>query len=111
MKNLKFLPILFVLVTLLFACNKEDTEAISLPETENYDFLNSSEEVTQEMINFAKSRIEEYRLDDVYVMDIAEIENDYKLIECNCFNGTGFYKHNIERIVSAINNYIRKSTK
>lgn len=59
------------------------------------------------MLNFASNRIKEYRLSAIYVMDIAEITNGYKLIECNCFNGTGFYKHDIEKIISAINEWIR----
>lgn len=60
------------------------------------------------MINFTLDRIKEYRLNDVYVMDIAETENEYKIIECNCFNGTGFYDHDIGEIVSAINRFVRK---
>jgi len=52
-------------------------------------------------------RIDEYRLDDVYVMDIAEVKGKYKIIECNCFNGTGFYEHEISKIVTEINRFIR----
>lgn len=62
-----------------------------------------------DMLSFAKDRIEEYRLDDVYVMDIAEVMGEYKIIECNCFNGTGFYEHEIPKIVSAINEFVRGS--
>lgn len=41
-------------------------------------------------------------------MDIAKSNKEYKIIECNCFNGTGFYKHEIEKIVHAINELIIK---
>ena len=68
----------------------------------------SDTDIPNEMIKFAKARIKEYRLYDVYVMDIAEIEEGYKLIECNCFNGTGFYKHDIEGIVRAVNDFVWK---
>ena len=61
-----------------------------------------------EMLSFAQNRINEYRLDNVYVMDIAEVNDEYKIIECNCFNGTGFYKHQIGQIVSAINDFVRE---
>lgn len=61
------------------------------------------------MLDFAKMCISTYRLHDVYVMDIAQIDHTYKLIECNCFNGTGFYGHDIEMIVAAINQLIRKN--
>jgi len=68
-------------------------------------------DIPEEMINYAESRIAEYKLDDVYVMDIAQIENGFKLIECNCFNGTGFYKHDIEKIITSVNNFIRRKIK
>ena len=68
----------------------------------------SATDIPTEMMNFAKARIEEYRLDDVYVMDIAQVAEGFKLIECNCFNGTGFYKHDIEGIVRAVNDFVRK---
>lgn len=65
----------------------------------------------EQMLAFAQRRIYEYRLDDVYVMDIALVNNEYKIIECNCFNGTGFYEHKIGAIVTAINRFIRKQSK
>lgn len=68
----------------------------------------SSTDIPREMIAFAKELIRAYRLADIYVMDIAEIREGYKLIECNCFNGTGFYQHEIERIIESINNLIRR---
>ncbi len=71
----------------------------------------SADDVPEEMIKFAEERILEYRIEDVYVMDIAEIENEYKLIECNCFNGTGFYKHDIESIIQSVNKMIKKKIK
>lgn len=65
-------------------------------------------DIPKEMMAFAEQRIAEYQIEDVYVMDIAEVENEYKLIECNCFNGTGFYKHDIERIIQSINSFIKQ---
>ena len=70
--------------------------------------LNESEnDIPGAMIKFAEERILEYRIEDVYVMDIAEVEDEFKLIECNCFNGTGFYKHNVEKIIQSVNNFIK----
>lgn len=65
-------------------------------------------DVPVEMINFAKERIREYRLTDIYVMGIAEVIDEYKIIECDCFNGTGFYQHNIEKIIGAINDFFNE---
>lgn len=60
------------------------------------------------MIAFAKTCIATYRLHEVYVMDIAQTVEGFRLIECNCFNGTGFYGHDVETVVSAINTFIKK---
>lgn len=77
-----------------------------------YGELKESEtDIPVKMLEFATNRIKEYRLSDIYVMDIAEVGDTYTLIECNCFNGTGFYKHDIEKIVVAINAFIRKTKK
>lgn len=86
-----------------------DDQIISTSRYMNEGELDESEnDIPKEMMAFAKERISEYRIEDVYVMDIAQIENDYKLIECNCFNGTGFYKHDIESIIQAVNQFIRR---
>ena len=66
----------------------------------------SATDIPSEMLDFATLRIAEYRLSDVYVMDIAQVDHMYKLIECNCFNGTGFYKHDIGKIVDSVNDFI-----
>lgn len=89
-----------------------DNEIVSASRYMNKGQLDESENDTpKEMIEFAQKRIDEYRLEDVYVMDIAEIENEFKLIECNCFNGTGFYKHDVEKIIQSINNFVKRKIK
>ncbi len=89
-----------------------DNQIVSASRYMNHGELDESEnDIPKEMIVFAKERISEYRIEDVYVMDIAEIENQYKLIECNCFNGTGFYKHNVEKIIQSVNEFIKQKLK
>ncbi len=89
-----------------------DNQIVSASRYMNEGELDESEiDIPKEMIEFAEERILEYRIEDVYVMDIAEVENEYKLIECNCFNGTGFYKHDIERVVQSINKFIKQKMK
>jgi len=70
----------------------------------------SSNDIPVRLIEFIENRIREYRLDDVYVMDVAKSENEFKIIECNCFNGTGFYMNDIEKIVTSINKFLNKNT-
>ena len=89
-----------------------DNQIVSASRYMNEGELDESEnDIPKEMIEFAKARISEYRIEDVYVMDIAQIKNEFKLIECNCFNGTGFYKHDVESIIQSINKFIKKKIK
>lgn len=86
-----------------------DNQIVSVTRYMNNGKLDINEnDIPTEMLNFAKESIQEYRLEDVYVMDIAEIENAYKIIECNCFNGTGFYNHNIELIIKEVNKLVKR---
>lgn len=86
-----------------------DDQIISTSRYMNKGKLEESEtDIPDKMIEFAKRRISEYKIDDVYVMDVTECADNYKVIECNCFNGTGFYKHNIEEIISSVNRLIKK---
>ena len=71
------------------------------------ELAESRTDIPEEMIRFAKGLIDEYRLADVYAMDIALSNGKYRLLECNCFNGTGFYQHDIEGIIRAVNGFIR----
>lgn len=35
----------------------------------------------------------------VYVLDICVINNEFKIIEINCINGSGFYENDVEKII------------
>ena len=67
----------------------------------------SATDLPSGMLKFAQARIAEYRLADVYALDIAQVADGYKLIECNCFNGTGFYQHDIPTIIRAVNAFVK----
>jgi len=87
-----------------------DKQIISSSRYMVHGELNESEiDNPKEMIDFVENRIKEYNLDNIFVMDIAQVDQKFKLIECNCFNGTGFYKHDIEKIVTEINYFLRKN--
>lgn len=40
------------------------------------------------------------------VMDIALVEDGPRVIEFNCFNGSGFYEHDLPKIVRAVTDYM-----
>ena len=64
-------------------------------------------DVPEEVVAFAEARAREHAPHPIFVMDVALTDEGYRIIECNCFNGTGFYGHNIERIVEAVSGYLR----
>lgn len=41
------------------------------------------------------------------VMDLAKTEDGVKVIEYNCLNGSGFYANDIDKVVSAVTDYMR----
>ena len=43
---------------------------------------------------------------DMYVMDVALIEDDIKIIEINCINAAGFYDSNLQKLILEIINYL-----
>ncbi len=45
----------------------------------------------------------------VFVMDVARTEDGLKIIELNCFNGSGFYLANVENIVRSVSRYLEAS--
>ncbi len=69
--------------------------------------LNKSRvDVPKEMIAFVEQCIMAYSPHRVFVMDVAETDGVLKIIECNCLNGTGFYAHDIKKIVQAVTAYV-----
>lgn len=55
-----------------------------------------------EMIKFAEECCEFYQPAKVFVMDIGRINESYKIIECNCFNMSGFYDCDLQVIVDEV---------
>ena len=42
---------------------------------------------------------------EIYTMDLAETPNGIKIVEYNCWNGSGLYHMDIKKLFSTINNY------
>ncbi len=62
------------------------------------------------MIAFAQQMVDHYQPAEVFAIDIAWSEGRFQIIECNCFNGTGFYQHDIEAVIRAVNELVRKKS-
>lgn len=59
---------------------------------------------------FAEKMIEKYHpLRNTFVIDIAKMRNgDYKVVEVNCLNSSGFYKNDIKKLLSALKEYAKE---
>jgi hypothetical protein len=51
---------------------------------------------------FAEKMVEKWQPDRAFVMDVALTDDGHKVIEYNCLNSAGFYKANVAKIVTAI---------
>ena len=55
-----------------------------------------------EALEYAKRMIHHFELSKAYVMDIAQTNDGYKIVEFNNLNSSGFYDNDIKAIVHAI---------
>jgi hypothetical protein len=60
----------------------------------------------QAVIDEAQGFADKWLPHETVVMDIGLTNYGPKVIEFNCFNGSGFYKHNLPKIVSAATEYL-----
>jgi hypothetical protein len=65
--------------------------------------------VPAEVIDFAEKAAEIWTPAPVFVMDIAFDGSSFKIIECNCFNGSGFYASDLDLIVRVVSKYVEFS--
>lgn len=66
----------------------------------------SPADIPDELIAFVNTCCNQYVPHDVFVMDTALSNGKFFVVECNCFNGTGFYKHDIVKIIRSVNEYL-----
>jgi len=71
-------------------------------------WINYSENVDDGALEFCKKMVKIYTLADAFVMDICEIDGNYKIIECGCINSAGFYKANMSKLIESLENYWTK---
>jgi hypothetical protein len=64
----------------------------------------------QQVIDIAKQVAEnDYQLSSSYVVDICLTQkNEYKIIELNCVNGSGWYKCDVSKIIQFLSNLAEK---
>ena len=86
-----------------------DKEIVSSSRyAENGQPSKSRRDVPNDLLAFVHTCCQQYVPNDIFVIDTALVDNAYKIVECNCFNDTGFYDHDIQKIISAVNRFITK---
>ena len=55
-----------------------------------------------ELIQFAERAGQNWTPAPVFVMDVARVSRSWKIVECNCFNGSRFYDADATAIVNAV---------
>ena len=65
-----------------------------------------SSDVPNEVRYFAARMAAKWGPHEIYVMDICQTPDfGLKVLECNCFNGSGFYKCDMDTIVHTVSRY------
>jgi hypothetical protein len=59
----------------------------------------------KELVEFAEAAAQRFRPAPVFVMDMARVEHTWKIVECNCFNGSRFYEADVNAIVRAVSRF------
>lgn len=63
-----------------------------------------NETVDSQTTAFAHEMIKKWQPHDAYVLDVAQIEEGYKIIEINTINAAGFYNADVTKIVFYLDN-------
>lgn len=61
--------------------------------------------VDKSMLKMASEFASLYRPSDIYVMDLALSDNDVSIIEYNCWNGSGLYNIDMEKLFMDVESY------
>jgi Holliday junction resolvase RusA-like endonuclease len=59
------------------------------------------------VLNFCKNVIDTFNPEEMFVVDLAIVEEEIKIIEFNCFNSSGLYGCDTDKIVCSVNEYLK----
>lgn len=62
-----------------------------------------------ELVDFAEKAASDWTPASVFVLDIARVDRAWKIVECNCFNGSRFYSADVERLVRQVSEHQERS--
>jgi hypothetical protein len=64
----------------------------------------------RELIDFAEKAASRWAPASVFVLDVARVDGAWKIVECNCFNGSRFYSADVERLVRTVSEHQERVT-
>lgn len=59
----------------------------------------------RELVDFAREAASHWMPASVFVLDIARVDCSWKIVECNCFNGSRFYSADVEHLVRRVSEH------
>ena len=65
-------------------------------------------DVDGDVVKFAQKMVNKWQPADCFVVDIAATQSGLKVIEINCFNGSGVYACDVEKAFAAVENFYEK---
>lgn len=75
----------------------------SMYKKDNKLFLDNF--IPEEILKTAKEYAKLYKPSDIFVMDLAKTKKWIKIVEYNCWNSSGVYNCNLNKLFSEINNF------
>ena len=69
----------------------------------NQTLYNSYYEAEAE--EFAQKMVDIFKLAEAFVIDVCLVDSMWKIVECNCINGAGFYNSNIQKMIIELENH------
>jgi hypothetical protein len=79
-----------------------DGKVVSGSHYRSYLRLDQKPDLPTKVIEFVEDACKVWVPAKVFVMDVGESYKNLFIIECNCFNSSGFYKSDIEKIVISV---------
>lgn len=86
-----------------------DGDVVAASVYRQFQRLLPKEGCPDEVLLFANQILRDYCPADVFVLDICETINGLKVIEVNGFNSAGWYKCNIESIVTKVTEFVHQN--
>lgn len=86
----------------LFVVNKE---VITGSHYRTYGRLDVKYQIPESVLQFANKQIARWNPSPVYSLDIGKSGDGLYVIEANCFNSSGFYASDVEKLVKAVTDF------